>query len=254
MATDIARQDWENGSARCLSRGRAGNACVWRVEGADGPMVVKDFRHCPWWIRWTWGRWMVGHEFRLMRQAQGLPGVPGKLRRVDAYAFAMECLPGISLGDLNAANQTADAGEWRTLPPIFFRRLERLACAIHRRGVTHLDMRNAKNILVLPGDRPGLIDFQAGVALRRWFPKCVARLLKLADLSSVYKHYYRFYYDGRGGFAEGADAFPADRARIFLAHLRLRRLWVLKGYALFAKRQPKDYERALLARAAKGVR
>ncbi len=253
MLSDIARQDWENGSARCLSRGRAGNACVWRVERPGGAVVVKDFRRCPWWIRWTWGRWMAGHEFRLMRLLEGLPGVPGGVRRVDAYAIAMECLPGLSLGDLNAANQTAGAAG-RSLPPVFFRRLERLACAMHRRGVTHLDMRNAKNVIVMPGDRPGLIDFQAGVALRRWFPRCVARLLKLADLSSVYKHYYRFYYDGRGGFADGAGGFPPSRARLFLAHLRLRRLWVLKGYALFARRQPKDYERALAARVAEGGR
>ena len=111
----------------------------------------------------------------------------------------------------------------------------------------------SRNVMIKDGE-PGLIDFQAGVALRRWFPRCVARLLKLADLSSVYKHYYRFYYDGRGGFADGAGGFPPSRARLFLAHLRLRRLWVLKGYALFARRQPKDYERALAARVAEGGR
>ena len=76
----------------------------------------------------------------------------------------------------------------------------------------------------------------------------IARYIERSSHGALYRNSKVTY------FPLGDDAFPADRARIFLAHLRLRRLWVLKGYALFAKRQPKDYERALLARAAKGVR
>ena len=251
MGTSVTRQDWETGAAQCLSMGRAGNACVWRIETPAGPMVIKDFRRCPALIRWTWGRWMVRHEVALLQHLQGLPGIPGRVERVDAYALAMACLPGISLGDRNASEWAGKAA-YPKLQPRFFRELERLVCAMHRRGVTHLDLRNAKNVIVLPGEHPALIDFQSGVPLRRWFPRWARRILCLADLSSVYKHYYQYYFDGAGGFNEGPGAFPRNRARLFLAHLRLRRLWVLKGYALFAKRQPKDYERALSARFAQG--
>lgn len=249
----ITRADWEDGAAVCLSKGRAGNARVWRVETADGAFAVKDFRKSPWWIRWTWGRWMVGHEYRLMRRLEGLGGIPQRVFRVDAFAFGMELLPGVSLGDLNQANLEAeirgDRAAVRRLPGRFFRDLERLVCAMHRRGVAHLDTRNAKNVMVLPGDRPALIDFQSGVRMWGWFPRWVRRLLCLSDLSSVYKHYYRFYYDvGTGDFAEPADGFPPGRARLFMGLLRLRRFWVFKGYSFVSRRKPKDYELVLVRR------
>lgn len=245
MAFGITRASWECGGAACLSKGRAGNARVWRVETPEGAFVVKDFRKSPWWIRWTWGRWMIGHEYRLLKALEGLEGVPQQVFRVDAYAFGMAFLEGVSLGD---RNQRAATERLDHLPVSFFFRLERLICAMHRRGVAHLDSRNAKNVMVLPGDRPGLVDFQSGVRIRGWFPRWVKRLLWVSDLSSVYKHYYRHYYDGRGGFNDGPGGFPESRARILVGMMRLRRLWVFKGYAFISAHKPKDYELALRRR------
>lgn len=248
MDTVITRKAWEEGHVVCLSKGRAGNARVYRVEAADGPVVIKDFRKSPWWIRWTWGRWMIGHEYALLKRLEGVEGIPQKVFRVDAYAFGMELLPGSSLGDINQRNidivrGTAPEGaQIQRIPASFFRRLERLMCAIHRRGVTHLDSRNAKNVLVLPDDRPALIDFQSGVVLRRWQPKCVRTILKLADISSVYKHYYRYFMGVDGTMPEVPGGFPLSRAKLFLNHMKLRKLWVLKGYSLFSKRKPKGFE------------
>ena len=122
-------------------------------------------------------------------------------------------------------------------------------CALHRRGVVHLDARNAKNVLVMPGGKPALIDFQSGLVLRRVQPRWFRKLLMLADLSSVYKHYFRYYYDARGkDFREAPGGFPRNRALIFMAHLRLRKLWMLKGYSFLSKRRVKDFEAALNAR------
>ena len=250
MAREITRKDWEGGEARCLNKGRAGNARVYCIERPEGAVVVKDFRKSPWWIRWTWGRWMIGHEYALLKRLEGVKGVPQGVFRVDRYAFGMELLPGITLGDLNQHNtyivRGITQGEAQRLSVAFFRRLERLMCALHRRGVTHLDARNAKNVLVMPGDWPALIDFQSGVTLHRWLPKWVRKLLKLADLSSVYKHYYRFYYIPPSAFDTPVGGFPRNRALIFLGHLRLRKLWMLKGYSFLQKRKKKDYEAALV--------
>ncbi len=249
MAVIVTRETWEFGSAICLSKGRAGNARVYRVDMPEGSFVIKDFRKSPWWIRWTWGRWMVAHEYALMKRMEGVPGVPQKLFKVDAYAFGMELLPGEALGDINQRNADIERGvrqgEVTNVSGSFFRDLERLMCAMHRRGVTHLDTRNAKNIMVLPGNKPGLIDFQSGVILRKWHPKCVKQILRLADLSSVYKHYYHLYCGLDGRLHEPSDGFPASRAYLFLAHLRLRKFWVLKGYKLINHRKMKDYEIAL---------
>lgn len=252
MLNEITRKDWEDGNAKCLSKGRAGNARVYRIDRPEGIFVIKDFRKSPWWIRWTWGRWMINHEYQLLHELDGVKGVPQKVFRVDAYAFGMAFMPGVSLGDVNQQNTNATFGlegaEQRELSPLFFRRLERLMCSIHRRGVTHLDARNAKNVMVLPGDWPALIDFQSGVRLKKWLPKWVKRLLKLADLSSVYKHYFRYYYDGQTEqIHEPTCGFPPNRAQILLAHLKLRKLWMLKGYSFLQKRKTKDWERCLIA-------
>ncbi len=256
MAT-ITRDAWESGKAPCLSKGRIGNARVYRVDTPEGSFVVKDFRKSPWWIRWTWGRWMIAHEYTLMKRMEGVAGIPQKLFKLDVYAFGMELLPGESLGDrTQRANDLAraarngeavDLSQTKPLPGSFFRALERLVCQMHRRGVTHLDTRNAKNIMVLPGDKPGLIDFQSGVLLRRWQPKWIKKILKLADLSSVYKHYYHLYCELDGTLREPPDGFPPSRAYLFLAHLRLRRFWVLKGYKVISQRKMKNYEYALRA-------
>ena len=141
-------------------------------------------------------------------------------------------------------------GEGTELPVGLFRALERLMCALHRRGVTHLDARNAKNVLVMPGNKPALIDFQSGVGLHCFQPRWLRKLLKLADLSSVYKHYFRYYYDARTKQIPSVPGgFPPSRTLIFLGHLRLRKLWMLKGYSFLQKRKTKDFEAALVAQA-----
>lgn len=254
MAQTITRADWEKPGTVILSKGRAGNARVYRVDTPEGAFVIKDFRKSPWWIRWTWGRWMIAHEYDLMSRLQDLPGIPRKLFKVDAYAFGMELLPGTTLGDINQQNiETANRRRRnetdetvRILPALYFRKLERLVAAMHRRGVTHLDTRNAKNVLVLPGDEPALIDFQSGIILHRRLPRFVKRLLRLADLSSVYKHYFRFYDGVIDTVYTGENAFPKNRARLFLAHLRIRNLWMLKGYSFLQKRQKKDFEKMII--------
>jgi hypothetical protein len=254
MANLVERKDWEKPDVRCLSKGRAGNARVYLLEAAGKKIVIKDFRKSPWWIRWTWGRWMAGHEYRLMKCLDGLKGVPQNVFRVDAYSFGMDFLEGMTFGDYNQTNAYVFRGE---LPPearlphlslYYFRDLERLVCAMHRRRVTHLDTRNAKNVLILPGEKPALIDFQSGVYLRKWYPRWFRKILLLADLSSIYKHYYHHCFDVDGNLNEGPGAFPENRARLFMAHLRLRSLWMLKGYSFLNKRKKKAYERFFLER------
>lgn len=253
MSTPVKREDWEKPGVCCLSQGRAGNATVYRLETPDGVVVIKDFRPCPWWIRWTWGRWMVAHEYRLMKCLEGVEGVPQKLFLVDKYAFGMEFLKGITVSEYNHRFREKMCGRIpevflkEEIPLSFYRDLERLVCKMHRRKVTHLDARNAKNVLILPGWKPALIDFQSGVYIQKWFPRWVKKILQLADLSSVYKHYYCNCVRN-GEIVEGKGAFPASRARLFVSHIKLRKLWVLEGYKFISHRKTKDYERVLLSR------
>ena len=228
------KKNWRQHIVACLKQGRAGNACVYKVQFPGEPLViVKDFSRSPWWIRWTFGRFMIGHETRMLQRLEGVPGVPQGVFRADAYAMGMSCLEGETLSDVNMRSGT--------LPERYFEELEALVKEMHARGVTHLDNRNAKNVMVLPGDHPGLLDFQAGIRLRRWLPRWFRRLLCLADVSGVYKHWYRV----RGELTE-------DRKEVLRRHFRLRRLWVFKGYAFFKRREPKGIELYLFGKDGKG--
>lgn len=247
----LTRAHWEgpDSGAVCLSKGRAGNARVYLLTLPEGKMVVKDFRKSPWWIRWTFGRFMINHEYTLMKRLEGMPGIPQHLQRIDRYAFAMEWLPGDTLSSYNdhenertiAIRQDPTLSPLPRLPESYFKELEAMVFEMHRRGVTHLDNRNAKNVLILPGNHPGLIDFQAGILLRHWYPKWFRSILCLADISGVYKHWYRVL-----------GTLTEDRKETLRRHFRLRRLWVFKGYSFFKKRKPKGLEVYLFGEDGKG--
>lgn len=241
MEVMIQRKDWENGTARCLSKGRAGNARVYLVTKPEGAFVVKDFRKSPWWIRLTWGCWMVHHEMYLMSRLDGIYGIPQKLQKIDAFAFAMEYLEGETIGDF--IKRRRDDPSIPPLSEAYFETLEKMVFEIHRRKVTHLDNRNAKNVMILKDGHPALLDFQAGVALRWWMPGFIKNILKLADISGVYKHWYKI-----------REALSEDRKETLRRHFRLRRLWVFKGYTLFKRRKPKGLERYLFEDQDKGAR
>ena len=252
MAYGITRDTWEKGEGTvCLNKGRAGNACVYSVTVPDGRFVIKDFSKSPWWIRMTFGRFMIGHEYRMMKRLEGIPGVPQKLFRIDAYAFGMGFMEGETLSAHNVRGNQAEAARMAgrpqapepRLPVAFFEEMETIVKEMHRRGVTHLDNRNAKNVMILPGNHPGLLDFQAGVFLHSWYPHWFREVLCLADLSGVYKHWYRELLD-----------LPDDRLELLRRHFRLRRLWVFKGYSFFKQRKPKGVELYLFQKDAAAKR
>ncbi len=249
MQTSITRQMWETPSPNValLNKGRAGNARVYLITCPEGKYVIKDFRKSPWWIRWTFGRFMIGHEYFMMKQLEGMAGVPQKLFRVDPYAFGMEFVEGETLSAYNdrltaewvAYMQLPEATRGKfvpssRLPVAYYEELEAMIKEMHRRGVTHLDNRNAKNVMILPGEHPGLLDFQAGVYLRKWYPKWFKDLLCLADISGVYKHWFRMH-----------RSLPEDRKELLKHHFKLRQMWMFKGYTFLKKREPKGIERYL---------
>ncbi len=209
--------------AVCLNRGRKANADVWKVETPDGAWVVKDFQKCPWWIRWTYGRFMAWNEYRLLKRLHGINGVPQQIYRLDAYAVVMEFLNGQTLSGYRAR-----------ITPEYFLRLEAIVKAMNARGVAHLDTRNAKNVLILADGQPALLDFQAGVMLG-YFPRPLQNLMIHTDLSGVYKHWYH----------KSRESIDDPRKDILREHFRWRRWWMLKGYAFYKRRRPKGSEQAL---------
>ena len=165
---------------RYLSRGRAANADVRLLEIEGQRWVVKDFSACPWAIRNTLGRWMIGRELRALQRLDGIPGIPDAAQRIDTYAFTYHYIEARPLAQTPASE----------LSPEFFLAYEKLVQQMHARGLVHLDLRNSGNVLVSPDFQPILIDFQSWLPLPRWWP-ALGRYLQKIDLSGVYKFWVR---------------------------------------------------------------
>jgi len=205
----FTRADLDAATPRVLNKGRWANAIVSVYERSGSLWVVKDFRACPFPYRETLGRLMVSRELSALDRLQGVNGVPAGAFRIDAYALAYRFVPGIEM---------ADAGPDRATPD-FFRALEAVVLAMHRRNIVHLDLRYGGNILLSDSGEPLLLDFQSHVKLGG-LPHFLKKLLEAVDLAGVYKHWSHRHPDSLG--AERL-AF-LDRANAW------RKLWVLKGY------------------------
>jgi predicted Ser/Thr protein kinase len=134
------------------------------VEYKGKRYALKDFQLRPRLVRWLFGRWVIAREFRIMKQLQGVEGIPRVLGMVDSDGFLMEYVEGRRLPKLKEND----------LVPEFFDRLERLTKAMHARGVGHGDLRR-KNVLVTRDFQPYLVDFATsfrvhgrGNPLSRW--------------------------------------------------------------------------------------
>ncbi len=204
-----SRQLLTTETPRYLSRGRAANADVRLLEIDGQRWVVKDFSACPWWIRNSLGRWMVGRELRALQRLDGIPGIPDGAVRIDGFAFTYHFIAGRPLAETPAAELTPD----------FFMAYEKLVQQMHARGLAHLDLRNSGNVLISPAQQPILIDFQSYLPLPRWFP-ALSRYLQKIDLSGVYKFWNRCL----------PGTMDAERQQLLDSVNNWRNWWIFSNY------------------------
>ena len=205
----FTREEFDRSEARLLHGGRWGNADISLFRKGGETWVVKDFRHCPFGVRHTWGICMAGRELSALRRLSGIPGFPEDAFRLDRYAIAYRFVPGNEIGQ----------GDPGLLTPGYFESLESLVERMHGRGIAHLDIRTGGNVLVTEQGTPLILDFQSHVHLAG-LPGFLRRILVAVDLAGVYKHWSVRAPGSMGEEREG--------------HLRRmngwRRYWVLKGY------------------------
>jgi len=139
-----------------IVKGGLGKADVLVVNLGQGPMIVKDFAHGVWWLRWL-GALQAARETSAYRKLEGVPGVPRFIGRIDRLAFAIERIDGERLAFLR---HTEDSGI-RHLAA-----LRAIVDAIHARGVVHNDLRGRENVLLARDGSLAVIDFAA--ALLKW--------------------------------------------------------------------------------------
>ena len=211
------REEFERSAPELLHRGRWGNADVYRFRRGEECWVVKDFRSCPPLTRDTFGAWMVRRELSAIRVLAGIPGFPQDAFRLDRLALAYRFMPGREIGTRQGVPS-----------PAYFEELEELVEKMHGRGIAHLDIRAAKNILITDQGKPFILDFQSHVPLGK-LPRFLRDLLVDVDRSGVYKHWERRFPGSMG----------AERATLLERMNRWRRFWILKGY-LGIKKTRKD--------------
>jgi len=194
---------------RVLQNGRWANARVSLVWWRGERWVVKDFSMRPLLLRAIIGVLLIRRELAAARRTAGLQGMPNPARRIHRYAFMYPYIPGVPLRGIDP----------QTLPEGFFPKLEALVGAMHRRGLVHLDLRNARNLLVDACGNPCLLDFQSHLSIVN-VPRFLRNWMREVDLSGVYKHWQRLDPDGLD---------PGRRAVFDRIRWR-RRWWPFRGY------------------------
>jgi hypothetical protein len=208
MNATLTRDQFLQAPRACLHKGRFFNATLWRVT-LDGEWVVKDFSRSPAFYRWIVAPLVVRHEYRIARRLKGLKGVPQAPFLIDGCAWGYRWIDGEILHLLDGT---------RCSEP-FFVKLEQVAKRIHVRDIVHLDLRNARNVLVDAQGDPHVIDFQSAL-FTRWLPGWGRRYLERVDLSGVYKHW--LIRDG--------TTLGAAREALLYWQLRRRYWWPFRGY------------------------
>jgi len=205
----FTREEFDRWNPELLQEGRWGNADILLSRKGEEVWVVKDFRSCPAVVRQTWGTYMAGRELSALRKLDGIPGFPRDAFRLDRFAIAYRYISGTDIGKADPA----------LLPGSFFEALESLVSKMHERGVVHLDIRTASNVLVTAEGRPLILDFQSHLDLTG-FPAWLRRFLVAVDRSGVYKHWSRI----------SPETLGKERTDFLQRFNRLRRFWILKGY------------------------
>jgi RIO-like serine/threonine protein kinase len=206
----FTRAQFERDPGEVVSRGRWANAVLYVHRHAGKRWVVKDFRPRAFAVRNTIGRLLIRREIRALRKLAGVAGVPAGAFRLDAHALAYGFVPGAPLSETDLGSRAAD----------FFARLERLLAEVHAQGgILHLDVRNARNVLVSEQGEPVLLDYQSHVGTG-WMPARLRRWGERFDLAGVYKHWER----------RSPETLGEARANLLAQVNWWRRLWVLRGY------------------------
>jgi len=132
-------------------------ATVAVIERQGDKAVLKDFSHCSWFFRSTFGVFLIGHETRAYRRLQGVPGVPRLIDRPCRQALLLEYVAGIN----------CLASPPRGFSQDFFDQALLLLSEVRSRGVLHLDV--AGNLILGADGRPWLVDFGSCVVVPKWF-------------------------------------------------------------------------------------
>lgn len=168
-----SRRDIDDHMVRVVHQGRGYQSWVYLLEKEGVLAAVKDFSKAPPVFRRWVAPLLVRRESRALRALSGTRGVPRFYGTLDRLAFAMQYIEGTPV---------AEFGEGE-LDPAVFPRVQEVIDEVHKRGVSHCDLKRRSNLIVTPDNEIYLVDFAAAVVGRRalnpfvnWFQKSMAEI------------------------------------------------------------------------------
>lgn len=154
----MTRQEIESNTIALLRTAGGTRPDLRVVEINNRKLVVKDFCRSDTLFRMLIGPILIKRERTALARLSGIGGVPTFIESIDRYAFVMEHIEGVSLGEYA-----------QTHNPEFFDRLKEVLKSIHSRGVAHCDLRSSGNALVTADGSPCVVDFAACVMKSGWW-------------------------------------------------------------------------------------
>lgn len=189
------------------------NAVIFKLKLKENKKfwIFKDFKSRNILVRNTIGRFLIFREFKIINKLKGITGIPEDAFPVDEYSLAYRFIEGTNLRKA--------ISEGRKISKNFFEKLEDTVRQIHKRGIVHLDLRNAENIIISQQDEPFIVDFQSALELR-YFPLSLANMLCNIDLAGIYKHWKKV----------DSTSMNEDRIKLLDKMNKYRKLWPFRGY------------------------
>lgn len=194
---------------KLIKKGNYANADLYLSDNR----IYKTFRNKSFLIRNTIGRLFCQREFMLYQKLQNIPGYQKNTRKY-AYSISFEYIKGSTLSEFISQN--------KKLPSEKLIQLETDIKKLHRLGYVHLDLRNAKNIIVDENNNLYMIDFQSAIKLYSFLPHFLRNFLMAMDVTAISKFWPKICF----------DEISIERKTYFEHYNRYRKLWFLKGYPL----------------------
>ncbi|HAT8966341.1 TPA: hypothetical protein JBD00_08595 [Legionella pneumophila subsp. pneumophila] len=205
-----------------LRKGNYANADILRC----GKFIIKTFSNKNYFIKYSIGRFLIYREYKAIMALNQIESFKRQCVK-KKFSLKIEYIEGVTLSEYLNNRHLIEEESLLTL--------EKDIKSMHALGYVHLDIRNARNLIVTPRKKICIIDFQSAIKLNKFIPVKLQKLLQNTDLSAVMK----FWNKGCN------SVYPReDELKKYIYFLKL---WPFKGYPLKkAKTKLKTVFRALL--------
>lgn len=185
MVNKITRKSLKDVNLELIHPARSIAQCdVYTFEIEDKKYILKDYNQRHNFLKNTWGKFIILREFNVYNKLEGIDGIPRVFNLLDDYGFVMEFIKGERLPKSKDNFLTKE----------FFEKLSNIIKRMHKRGISHGDLRR-KNILVDENMQPYLIDFASAFRLKNpnnyIYKKIFKRLCNVDNITVIKlkKHY-----------------------------------------------------------------